>query len=110
VHVLAVQKGRSGDVQSAPVLHSTQTLVVALHTGFDGGHTVESVAVHSTHAPDGEQAGFVAGHANGPGEPKSLVQPTQVLVVVLQYGRVPVHAAVFVAVHCVHTPLTHAGA
>jgi hypothetical protein len=109
VHAWFVQKGLAGDVQSAPVSHSTHVSVEVSQTGFDGLETHWLELVHSTHAPDDEHAGFAAVHGNGVADPKSPLHPTQVLVAALQAGRVPVHAAALVAVHWTHAPLTHAG-
>jgi hypothetical protein len=61
VHVLFVQNGRAGDEQSAPVLHSTQTLFETLQNGVAPPQL--ALLRHCTHWPlTGLHCGVAGGH------------------------------------------------
>ena len=56
------------------------------------------VALHSVHAPELEHTGEAGGQS------ASLVQPTQVSMVVSHTGVLPVHCVWLVVEHCAHDP------
>lgn len=114
-------------------VHSTQTFVVRLQTGFEVPSQRSSFsASHSTQSPFGRHAGSVeVGHAAVESVPKSPLHGTHWFERRLHTGVVPeqsalvrqpgtqtlfrqiglrgVHAEVLSAVHSRHAPLTHAG-
>ncbi len=132
LHVCVVVLHRPFDpVQSAPVLHWTQTFATGSQAGFELGQALVFTAEHSAHlpalGPAFRHAGSVTvGQLALVFEPWSPLQATQtpaalqngllpehwallehsaqVFVVVLHAGLVPVHAVVFAFEHWTHFP------